>query len=517
MPHGVCSWCAVAASISILIGAQPLVVAPSFAVPASQAYSFRGAIAPQVHSNPLATELQQKLKLLQAQLTDRSIRVSLSDAIERSLLHNPELAQAYGQIQQRQWNLVAVRRQWYPSLSASAAGPAGALWGYRRSSTNISTTTANDTVDQQITQRESQLFPIVSLGWTFFDPSRGPQINAAGESLRSQELLFNVAARNLVLQTQLAYFNLQEQQQLRVAYQAILNASTDQVRQSEALFNAGDASIADVEQIRTQQFQTLTLLIQTHLRIVAAAASLARAMALPPGQLVLPDTALERYGEWDLSVASTIAQAQSLREEIQSSLAEANSANWRASALFNSYWPRFSLLANVFYADASRRSEVAGGSPADVQQSRTLDGSVGIGFTWSIFDGGIAAAQAQADKALARQFSDQVEVQRLQISEEVEQSYASYSASRLAVLSSREQADAALKAADAVRERFKVGYADMTTVVQALNLAVSGANAYSTSLREYNNAVASLYRVSAQWPQYTFALLRRREDSLKRR
>ena len=232
---------------------------------------------------------------------------------------------------------------------------------------------------------------------------------------------------------------------------------------------------------------------------------------------MLPDTALERYGEWDLSVASTIAQAQSLREEIQSSLAEANSANWRASALFNSYWPRFSLLANGFYADASRRSEVAGGSPADVQQSRTLDGSVGIGFTWSIFDGGIAAAQAQADKALARQFSDQVEVQRLQISEEVEQSYASYSASRLAVLSSREQADAALKAADAVRERFKVGYADMTTVVQALNLAVSGANAYSTSLREYNNAVASLYRVSAQWPQYTFALLRRREDSLKRR
>ena len=197
---------------------------------------------------------------------------------------------------------------------------------------------------------------VCCLGWTFFDPSRGPQINAAGESLRSQELLFNVAARNLVLQTQLAYFNLQEQQQLRVAYQAILNASTDQVRQSEALFNAGDASIADVEQIRTQQFQTLTLLIQTHLRIVAAAASLARAMALPPGQLVLPDTALERYGEWDLYVASTIAQAQSLREEIQSSLAEANSANWRASALFNSYWPRFSLLANVFYADASRRS-----------------------------------------------------------------------------------------------------------------------------------------------------------------
>ena len=240
-------------------------------------------------------------------------------------------------------------------------------------------------------------------------------------------------------------------------------------------------------------------------------------MALQPGQLVLPETTLESYGEWDLPLATTITQAQSLREEIQSSFAEANSASWRASALFNSYWPRFSLLASGFYADVRRRSEVAGGSSSDLQQSRTLEGSVGIGFTWSIFDGGIAAAQGQADRAVAQQFSDQAAVQRLQVSQEVEQSYASYSTSRLAVLSSRAQADAAQKAADAVRERFKVGYADMTTVVQALNLAVSAANAYSSSLREYNSAVASLYRFSAQWPQNTQALLGRREDALKRR
>lgn len=54
----------------------------------------------------------------------------------------------------------------------------------------------------------------LNLNWTFFNPSRGPNTNAAGESLRQQQLLFDVSARNLVLQIQQAYFNLQEQQLL---------------------------------------------------------------------------------------------------------------------------------------------------------------------------------------------------------------------------------------------------------------------------------------------------------------
>jgi outer membrane protein TolC len=149
--------------------------------------------------------------------------------------------------------------------------------------------------------------------------------------------------------------------------------------------------------------------------------------------------------------------------------------------------------------------------------SATFISAVGIGFNWSIFDGGIAAAQAEADKALARQLSDQASVQRLQVSEEVEQSYAGYETSRLALISTREQAASARKAAVAVRERYKVGFADTTSVVQTLNQAISAAIAYAKSQREYNSAVARLYRSSAQWPENTESFRDRRVLELKRR
>lgn len=482
-------------------------------------YRFRGVQAPQVKANPLVADLEQQLKQLRDQWRERSVRVTLRAAIDQSLLHNPELAQAYAQIQQGQWNLIAVRRQWYPSLTALASAPAGSLWGYRDSSTRTTRSSAAGTETGNNSTSVAGVVPVLRLDWTFFDPSRGPQINAASESVRSQELLFNVAARNLVLQTQLAYFNLQEQEQLIRSYEEILSATTTQVSQAESLFNVGNASLADVEQIRTQQYQTLSLLIATYLGVIDASASLARAMALPPGQLVLPEDQLELYGQWDLPLNATIQQAQTLREEIQSSLALSSSASWRSSALLNRYWPRFSLVANGFYAynDTDIRNRQTGVSRSESVRSSSWDGAVGLGFNWTLFDGGIAAAEAQANRALERQFSDQAAVQRLQISQEVEQSYATYQTSRLALLSSQAQAASARQAAIAVRERFNVGYADTTSVVQTLNQAITAANAYARSQREYNSAVASLYRASAQWPGETLALRDQRVNQLKQR
>jgi hypothetical protein len=89
-----------------------------------------------------------------------------------------------------------------------------------------------------------------------------------------------------VLQIQDSYFSLQEQQQLISSYEEILAATTRQVETTEAQFNSGVASIADVEQIRTQQYGTLTTLINAYQQLITSAAQVAKSMALPPGTLI---------------------------------------------------------------------------------------------------------------------------------------------------------------------------------------------------------------------------------------
>jgi outer membrane protein TolC len=479
----------------------------------AQAYRLGGFNAPQLTGNPLSADLQRQLDQLRQQLQRRTVKATLQDAVEQSLLQNPGLAASYTQIQQSQWSLIAVRRTWYPQLTAASVG--SNLYGYDGLTTNRVNSNSSALKPDTSFENFSQVGPALRLNWTFFDPSRGATINAASRSLDAQRLLFDVAARNLVLETQLIYFNLQEQQQLIQAYEQILNTTNSEVVRSEALFNAGRAAVSDVEQIRTQQLQNLTTLINTYRQLVVNSAALAQFMALPEGTLVLPNDKLALLGDWTLPPEVTLKQAELLREEIKASLAQASSASWSSTALFNRYWPQFSVGASGFYSATTRAAGTPGSEITLNTQDTRWGNAVGVGFSWMMFDGGIKAAEAENLAYRSKQFTDNAALVRLQVAREVEQAYVTYQASQLALKSTREQVDSATKAAVAVRERFAIGFADMTSVVQTLNQSILAANAYASSIREYNSAVASLYRYSASWPAGAQPLVQKRVATLK--
>lgn len=456
--------------------------------------------------------LQAQLDELREKFKKRSRLTNLQDAVEQSLLNNPTLAESYSQIQQRQWSLIAVRREWYPQLNANSAGVN--LFGYRGVTRNSVNSNSRSFTPSTTYENLVETSPSLQLRWTFFDPRRGASINAASESLRAQKLLFDVAARNLVLETQLAYFFLQEQLQLAGDFEVILNSTSEQVERTEALFNAGARSLSDVEQIRTQQLQNLTQLIQTYRRLVEASARLAAAMALPTGALAMPQDKLSLLGRWKLAEAETLQQAEQLREEILASLAQASSSDWQATALFYSYWPNFSTNASGFFASTNTVRGVPG-SEANLNSQRDWTGAVGLGFSWRMFDGGINAAQAEQRKASARQFNNQAAMNRLLVASQVERAYAAYQASVLALESTRQQSYSAEVAAKVVRERFNIGFEDMASVVQTYNQSILAAMAYAQSIREFNSAVAELYRFSASWPDRALPLLQTRVEKMK--
>lgn len=460
-----------------------------------------------------ASHLQLQLDALREKLKRRARPITLKDAVEQSLLTNPGLAESYRQIQQQQWNLIAVRRQWYPQITGSSLGIN--LFGYRSTTSNTLNSNSPGFTPRTSFTNLVETSPSLQLSWTFFKPSRGALINAASEELRAQQLLFDVSARDLVLETQLAYFALQEQKQLASDYEAILNSTSRQVERTEALFSAGAASVGDVEQIRTQQLQNLSKLIDTYRLLVDAAARLAAAMALPTGVLVMPQDRLSLLMPWTQSETETLHYAERMREEIQASLAKASSSGWNAMSYLYSYWPNFSTNASGSLLNTNSAFGNPGSEVTLNNQLSTWTGAVGLGFSWLIFDGGINAAQAEQRKAQAKMFNDQAAVIRLSVAREVERAYANYQASTLALESTKLQLESAETAARVVRERFNIGFADMTSVVQTYNQSIQAASSYAQSLREYNTSVASLYRYSASWPDGALSLLQSRVKQIK--
>jgi len=493
-----------------ILAVLPVLLAPPLC--AQSVYKIEGFSAPQVRPQTLTAELEAQLRGLQGEIDARSKSFTLSQALEMGLLNSPQLAATYAEIQGQQWNLVAVRRQWYPILSASSEP---FVPGRRFGSSN-STFRDGAQVDDNSATTATNIG--LTVGWTFFDPSRGSSINAASENLKRQQLLFDVSARNLVLEIQQVYYSLQEQRLLIEAYADILKATTRQVQTTEAQFNNGLINIADVEQIRTQQFATLSTLINAYRQFIDASSRLAQVIAMPPGALVTPSDGLQALGDWPEPLQPTIEQALNLREEIKASLAEAASARWSATALFNTYWPRFSLGANGQYGNINNDQTQSSqqGNVTTNTRITNWSGGFGLGFTWQFFDGGINAAQAEVQKALGRRASDQAALDRLIVTREVEQAYTAYKTSQLAMKSSEAQVTSARAAAAAVRARFDVGASDMSSLVVALNQAINAASNYASSVRDYNGSIAALFRSSARWPANTQPLLNQRVVTLRK-
>ena len=493
-----------------ILAVLPVLLAPPLC--AQSVYKIEGFSAPQVRPQTLTAELEAQLRGLQGEIDARSKSFTLSQALEMGLLNSPQLAATYAEIQGQQWNLVAVRRQWYPTLSASSEP---FVPGRRFGSSN-STFRDGAQVDDNSATTATNIG--LTVGWTFFDPSRGSSINAASENLKRQQFLFDVSARNLVLEIQQVYYSLQEQRLLIEAYADILKATTRQVQTTEAQFNNGLINIADVEQIRTQQFATLSTLINAYRQFIDASSRLAQVIAMPPGALVTPSDGLQALGDWPEALQPTIEQALNLREEIKASLAEAASARWSATALFNTYWPRFSLGANGQYGNINNDQTQSSqqGNVTTNTRITNWSGGFGLGFTWQFFDGGINAAQSEVQKALGRRASDQAALDRLIVTREVEQAYTAYKTSQLAMKSSEAQVTSARAAAAAVRARFDVGVSDMSSLVVALNQAINAASNYASSVRDYNGSIAALFRSSARWPANTQPLLNQRVVTLRK-
>ena len=457
-----------------------------------------------------ADHIVSELKQLQNQIKTKSYPISLAAAVATGLKNNPELLKAYSTIQQFEWKLIAAKRQWYPTLQLQNGNPfVGVSWeSYINDNYASSRERLQELGQERKTAKKTQqsiVTPGVITNWNVIDPTRQPNINAAANALEQQKYLFDVSARNLILNIEKAYFSLQSTQQLIESFQKIYEINKEQLDTLEARSTIGMVTVLEVEQTRSQLFTELNKLILYTKNYIRQAAELAQRLALPRDQLALPSDPAGLQNEWAASLDDTISLALKQREEILSSLAAAEAAEWSAVAAIRSYLPVFSLVAsgNLRGWNGYESVAVPEDPGDDYARNRAWSASVGIGFSWSIFDGGVQAANSQAAKAQSREQKAQAASTEFQVIKQVRSSYGQMKTALVAVESAEQSYQSAQLAQAASRARFQVGIGDITSVVQTIDQLSTASRQRSVALLEYNNAVAELYRFSATWPSGT--------------
>lgn len=470
-------------------------------------------VAKQETSDP--ANLVKELARLEAQITKQAKFVTLEEAISTGIRANPQLLQAFSTIQQYEWQLIAAQRQWYPTVQLSNGTPfVGIQWS--SFSQNYSSTSPTAPPAYSNSSLLSAFQPGVNISWNAIDPTRQPNINAASQSLKQQKFLFDVSARSLILSIQQSYYAMQSSRQLIDSFRRIYEINEQQLNMIEAQRSIGMTTVLDVESTRSQLFAQLNQLVGYTQSYIDQSASLAQAMALPEGVLVAPSEPAGLLGDWTLPLPETITQARRQREEILASLAAAEAARWTGVAAMRSYLPAFQVVGTGSLIANSGNQRYTGSSSDTATSIRNGTTSIGVGFTWSIFDGGIQAANAQAADAQARLQAAQANSLQLQAMQEVRSSYGQLLTSRVALRSAQQAYRSAKIAQEAARARFAVGVGDITSVVQTIQQLSQASQQVSEAILSYNTALAQLYRYTAIWPPRTQSEVQQQLQSLRR-
>ena len=480
--------------------------------------------------------LEEEYNQLSNKIEKSTQYISLNEAYIEGLRNNSTLKQYYYNVVSKEWEKVAAYREWMPTLSFYGY-PAFGLYSYTNStyyknpdssssgstvtttnttsstgtSNNNSTTTVTSTSNSSSSSnpytyynKQSALTPYANFQWTFFDLSRASKISAKSEEIDSAKFVFDSSARNILLDIANAYYSLQAELELIEQYKNILNITRESMLAVNAQREAGLKDYGDTAQVATQYFSALNQLIDSLNNLISGGSQLAKLIQDEPDvSIVLPSDALSALEGWNQSLNDSLEHALAFNENIYNALAQSKSYSLQKDAQLKSYWPKLFLYAIGYYNryDGTNYAPIGeGGEDSYYNQISTqMTGQVGIGFSWE-FDGGVSLANANSFQNLSLAKLEEAKDKKSLVVEKVKAYYGQYQTQKMKIINTKRGLNASKASQKIALEKYQLGLSDITTVVQAIQLYSTAVEENIQSIKKYNEAIAELYRWSAQWP-----------------
>lgn len=343
----------------------------------------------------------------------------------------------------------------------------------------------------------------LQLNYALLDFARTPTVRAARAGLEQQRNAYASQLRSLQLQVSEAYYQLQQREQLVRVYDANLRNDLVLLQESLDLQQAGLVPRLDVLRRRASQAAGEESLIQALADRAVARRQLAVLLNLPPGITPSASDPIVVQPRWPLNLEQSLLEAYRGNPELEAILATRTALAEQSQATAAALLPKLSLFASAG-GTASRSSldnftlgggGCCGSTALPLSTTNGWDWSVGLAFTWLLFDAGTTAGQA---RALARQeaaAAQQYAANRNDIRLRLEQAFFNHEASLAKLSSARRGVAAALEAFRDVRLRYTTGLSSevdvsvtqdqlIESLVRRLNATVDVNITYARLLRE---------------------------------
>jgi outer membrane protein TolC len=384
--------------------------------------------------------------------------LELPALVDIALSNNPTTRQAWYQAKASAALLGETNSQFYPQITVNATINRNKI---RNVAFNGQTTSAN-------TNWSTFYGPSVEINWVLWNfGANVAQSNAARQTMYAANYAYNQQIQDVILSTELAYFNFNAGlgfvdaanatlQDARTSYDA-----ADQ-RLKTGLGNKQDALQA-LAQVKNAEFQ----LEQSQAQVETARSQLANAMGIPVSDSldIVPNQQPPELSDVDQQISSLLAAAMRQRPTLMAAYANLQAQKYDVEAARANRWPVISAFGSADYGTYS--AGVTQGNPYN-------NYTVGLELSWELFTGFNTTYSIINARDQQRAAEQTLHTQELQVVSDVWNFYYLFKSAQRQVESTTAQVTAQLEAYNAINLGYKTGlnsYVDLQTALAALATA----------------------------------------------
>ncbi len=367
-----------------------------------------------------------------AAVTALAAPIAEAETLDEAMLHalesNPTLAAARARVNATRQQLPQAWAEALPQISASAGASSSNF-----DSDNPASPTSNDK-DWSAGLSASQLLFSSGRVWASTRQARA----TIAQSLAN----FDNTEQTLLLDVTRAYADVRQSQAIVAAREQTVRNLGALFNFSSAQFNAGVVTRTDVAQSQARLAQARTQLVQAQGQLAARIETYQRLVGHPPADLQAPPQAANLPTTLDMALDAAGRENPSLLAAI----AAEDAADAAVLSAYSNFGPQVSLEGS-----ASR----AGGPDAGDFDSRSE--SVGVRLSIPLFTGGANLSRARQQRALRSAANLDVAAAQRSVRESVTTAWTGLQSAQSAVVSAREQVEAAELAYRGVRLEQETG------------------------------------------------------------
>jgi outer membrane protein TolC len=402
---------------------------------------------------------------------------SLPEAWRMGLARNMELAAVAAETESARASERAARAERWPSLTANA--------GYTRFDTapQLDIAVSGLALQAPIFPDEAYASGSVQLKVPLYTGGRiSAQIGAAHQAALGADVTEAAARSTLRLAIANAYVDvLRSQRLLETAESSVASltahASDVKLMVERELVTRSDLLAAQVAMSNAEQLR-----VQTSNDVALAYAAYNRLLGEPIDRTPTLDAALpveRQLGE--RSLEELTGEAVQGRNELAALSARAEALSLQSEAQRALLLPQLALSGGYNYFE-----------------NQILDregfGSVGIGVSWNVFDGGIVKNRAAAMERASRAARHRLDDLRTRVQLEVRQAWLDVRAAQARIMASREAKSQAEENLRMTRELYGGGLGTNTQVLDAVALQIAAANNHDNAVLDQALALLKLQR-----------------------